>query len=570
MTARPNRPGRRQPPRRRRPPAPAAWAARAVLEAEPLEDRSQASVTPISLLPIPDLAAALVAPVVAAPDAAASVVSSAGGLPELSHRFTSLDRAAPDADQIAGAAAPQTAPVFAPTRRELVLVDFDVPDRDELVRDLIATPGGSTEVVELQGGGVAEVTAILRGRRGLDSVSLISHASPGGLRLGQDWLTADTLGARAEDLRAWGSALAPGGDLLLYGCSLAANADGRQLVSTVAALTGADVAASTDLTGSAALGGNWSLEYATGPVAAPAFAAAGWTHTLNSSVITVDTTSDVADGDTSSISSLQSNPGADGRVSPRETFTYTPAANYNGPDSFTYRADDGDGGTATVTVTVAAVNDAPAVNPDALATAEDAPVGGNVLGNDADRDDDVIRVVLVADPSRGRLTLNRDGSFTYTPDAGFRGTDTFTYRATDGTPFSGAVTVTITVTAPDPAPAPTRQTDPPTPMGSGDPPVPTTRPAKPPTNTPASLPTAFGPGAVSTASVAIVSTAGTPTAPGTTTFVAVAHVPDATPGGATVRPAPDSGRVYGGGLDPGAPVGPIPPGVVPVSLVVPV
>src|SRR5262249_42090775 len=125
----------------------------------------------------------------------ARTVASAAGLPELSHRLTSLDLgSALDAvDQIAGTtAAPTAFPVATALpggpRHELVLIDFDVPDRDELTRDLLATPGGSVEVVELNGGGVAEVTATLRQRRGLDAVHLVSHAAPGGLHLGTDWL----------------------------------------------------------------------------------------------------------------------------------------------------------------------------------------------------------------------------------------------------------------------------------------------------------------------------------------------------------------------------------------------
>ncbi|WP_217697922.1 Ig-like domain-containing protein, partial [Sinomonas mesophila] len=120
------------------------------------------------------------------------------------------------------------------------------------------------------------------------------------------------------------------------------------------------------------------------------------------------------------------------------SFSYTPNANFNGTDTFTYKANDGtaDSNTATVTITVTAANDAPTAVDDAYSTAEDTalvePAPG-VLGNDTDPDGDPLTAVLVAGPGNGTLTLNADGSFSYTPNANFNGTDTFTYKANDGT-----------------------------------------------------------------------------------------------------------------------------------------
>ena len=90
---------------------------------------------------------------------------------------------------------------------------------------------------------------------------------------------------------------------------------------------------------------------------------------------------------------------------------------------------------ATVTITVTATNDAPAAVADAHTTAEDTvltvPAPG-VLGNDSDPDGDPLTAVLVTGPSHGTLTLNANGSFSYTPAADFTGSDSFTYRASDG------------------------------------------------------------------------------------------------------------------------------------------
>ncbi|MCA1684097.1 MAG: tandem-95 repeat protein, partial [Actinobacteria bacterium] len=139
------------------------------------------------------------------------------------------------------------------------------------------------------------------------------------------------------------------------------------------------------------------------------------------------------------------------------SFTYTPNAGFNGPDSFTYKANDGtfDSNVATVTITVAAVNDAPAAADDTVTTAEDTPVtvaAPGVLGNDTDPESDTLNAVKVSDPANGTVTLNADGSYTYTPNAGFNGSDSFTYKANDGTLDSNVATVTITIAAVNDAP----------------------------------------------------------------------------------------------------------------------
>ncbi|HVK07445.1 MAG TPA: Ig-like domain-containing protein, partial [Gemmataceae bacterium] len=141
------------------------------------------------------------------------------------------------------------------------------------------------------------------------------------------------------------------------------------------------------------------------------------------------------------------------------SFTYTPAANYHGPDSFTYRASDGitTAGPVTVTLTVTPVNDAPTAVGNSYTTPEDVPLAvgvPGVLGNDTDIDGDPLTAVPVAGPAHGTLTLNPDGSFTYTPAANYFGPDTFTYAATDGTVTTPAVTVGLTVTPVNDAPTP--------------------------------------------------------------------------------------------------------------------
>ena len=158
------------------------------------------------------------------------------------------------------------------------------------------------------------------------------------------------------------------------------------------------------------------------------------------------------DGDT--LSALAGSEPSHGTLSRNAngSFTYTPAPNYNGSDSFTYRANDGklESSPATVTIMVSPVNDAPTAADDAYSTGEDTALTATtpgVLANDGDPDGDQLSAVLVSGPGHGTLTLNPDGSFTYTPAADHTGSDAFTYRASDGSLSSDPATVTLTVTA---------------------------------------------------------------------------------------------------------------------------
>src|SRR5205823_1621528 len=115
-------------------------------------------------------------------------------------------------------------------------------------------------------------------------------------------------------------------------------------------------------------------------------------------------------------------------------FTYTPALNYNGNDSFTYKANDGtaDSNTATVTITVAAANDAPVAVADGYNPTERTPLpiaAPGVLGNDTDVDGNLLTAAVVAQPAHGTVTVNANGGFTYTPALNFNGPDSFTYKA---------------------------------------------------------------------------------------------------------------------------------------------
>ncbi|HYD11759.1 MAG TPA: Ig-like domain-containing protein, partial [Allosphingosinicella sp.] len=135
------------------------------------------------------------------------------------------------------------------------------------------------------------------------------------------------------------------------------------------------------------------------------------------------------------------------------SFLYTPDADYHGADSFTYRVNDGtaDGNTVTVSINVNPVNDAPAGVADNYSTLKNTVLtvsGPGVLGNDTDAEGDALSATLVDDVSHGTLTFNSDGSFSYTPESGYVGSDSFTYRANDGTADGNIVTVSLSI---DPA-----------------------------------------------------------------------------------------------------------------------
>ncbi len=140
------------------------------------------------------------------------------------------------------------------------------------------------------------------------------------------------------------------------------------------------------------------------------------------------------------------------------SFSYTANLGFAGTDSFTYTASDGSApsNSATVIIAVAAGNTAPVANADSYTTAEGATLtisaATGVLGNDTDAEADHLTAVLVGSATSGVLTLNADGSFTYAPAAGFSGTDTFSYRANDGTADSNTASVTIMVSPVNGAP----------------------------------------------------------------------------------------------------------------------
>jgi len=164
------------------------------------------------------------------------------------------------------------------------------------------------------------------------------------------------------------------------------------------------------------------------------------------------------DGDTLTVSAYDTSSTQGGTVSCASAgaCTYSPRAGFNGTDTFAYTAGDGNGSTdtATVTVIVNLVNNPPVAVDDSATTDEDTPVDFNVLANDSDPDGDTLTVSDhdTSSTQGGTVSCADTGACTYSPRAGFNGTDTFAYTVSDDNGSTDTATVTVTVNPPTPPP----------------------------------------------------------------------------------------------------------------------
>lgn len=153
----------------------------------------------------------------------------------------------------------------------IVFIDSQITDYEAIIAGL--GPDVDWALLQANQDGLEQIRTVLTSRSQLASVHIISHGSAGQLYLGSTALNVGNLPIYAETLQAIGQSLTDTGDLLLYGCNVADGESGRAFVEELSRLTGADVAASTDLTGSAVRGGNWVLERSAGSVEAVGIAA---------------------------------------------------------------------------------------------------------------------------------------------------------------------------------------------------------------------------------------------------------------------------------------------------------
>uniref|UniRef100_UPI00286D8556 DUF4347 domain-containing protein n=1 Tax=Sphaerotilus sp. TaxID=2093942 RepID=UPI00286D8556 len=206
---------------------------------------------------------------------------------------SSLDGETPGADSAASTTAVSDR-WEAEVRHELVVIDGGIDGASQLAMMWWsrATAACQIEVVvtDASADGLSQITALLATRQDLSAVHLVSHGDAGSLRLGTTTVDAALLEARAQEVSDWRLALTDGADLLVYGCDVAQGLAGAAFVHQLSDLTGADVAASTNLTGSADEGGDWLLEYQSGQieraVAFDATVQAEWQGTLNAIPVT--------------------------------------------------------------------------------------------------------------------------------------------------------------------------------------------------------------------------------------------------------------------------------------------
>ncbi|MAR08342.1 MAG: hypothetical protein CL681_00025, partial [Blastopirellula sp.] len=158
----------------------------------------------------------------------------------------------------------RTAPMVDAGANEVVVIDSRVRGFETLV-DGVAS---DTELVilDVEQDGVRQIADVVRHREGIAALHIVSHGQAGLLQLGTSQLSNESLSEYSDALREIGDSLASDADLLIYGCNVAEGERGASFLGLLSRALDADVAASTDTTGSAVLGGDWDLETNVGAI----------------------------------------------------------------------------------------------------------------------------------------------------------------------------------------------------------------------------------------------------------------------------------------------------------------
>jgi len=149
-------------------------------------------------------------------------------------------------------------------KKSLVVVD----SRVENYRQLIGGIKAGTEVFILSQTreAIDQITEILRQRSNINSLHIVSHGREAAIAIGPAELNLDNLETYSNQLQQWGKSLSKSASILLYGCNIAAGKSGLKFIQKIREFTGANIAASQNPTGNAALGGDWKLEITTGQI----------------------------------------------------------------------------------------------------------------------------------------------------------------------------------------------------------------------------------------------------------------------------------------------------------------
>jgi Domain of unknown function (DUF4347)/Domain of unknown function (DUF4082) len=150
-----------------------------------------------------------------------------------------------------------------PTAHTIAFIDTHIVDATAVMANIQADVKILLDPTQ---DGISQITAALSRYQNLTGIEIVSHGSAAEIQLGQNSLTASSLSQYAPQIQQWHKSLAAGADILFYGCNVASGLSGQSLINEIASLTGADIAASTNLTGNSAKGGDWNLEYTTGKI----------------------------------------------------------------------------------------------------------------------------------------------------------------------------------------------------------------------------------------------------------------------------------------------------------------
>ncbi|MFM2069333.1 MAG: hypothetical protein RLZZ584_4242 [Pseudomonadota bacterium] len=140
----------------------------------------------------------------------------------------------------------------------IAVVDTSIANYSEIISQI--APGIEVIVIDAAQDGWSQLAGLLAGYTDITTLDIISHGADGSVWLGNQALDSSNLGQHAQALADIGSHLAVGADVMLYGCNIGADIAGQGFITALGQALNADVAASIDLTGSAQLGGNWTLE----------------------------------------------------------------------------------------------------------------------------------------------------------------------------------------------------------------------------------------------------------------------------------------------------------------------
>lgn len=156
-----------------------------------------------------------------------------------------------------------------PEKKQIVFIASELSDLNSLITSLPS----SVVVVKLDPfeDGLTQIARVLLNLKDLNSIHIVSHGSSGSLQLGSTILNAGNIYDYLQQISTIGSSLNVNGNIFIYGCCVAAGTDGQAFIQALAQLTESDIAASSNITGSTALGGDWILEYVTGEINSTSF-----------------------------------------------------------------------------------------------------------------------------------------------------------------------------------------------------------------------------------------------------------------------------------------------------------